>query len=64
MSTKTCQTQKQVFEVFVSANDLQTTEKNVKCTQEGCTKTFVHNGALRMHLIKSHGLVKVCTLFD
>ena len=64
MTTKSCQKQNQVFEVFVTANELQTTEKNVKCHQEGCKKTFVHNGALSMHLVKSHGLVKVCIFFD
>ena len=45
--------------VVPTKEQLTSREINVKCTQDGCSKTFIHNGALKMHLIKSHKIVEV-----
>lgn len=45
--------------VVPTIDQLSTRETNVLCPQEGCNKTFIHNGALKMHLIKSHKIVDV-----
>ena len=62
MRTKKKQTTKlpvMSVEFFPTPKDLLAFEKNLKCTVEGCSRTFVHNGALNMHLVKSHGIIKV-----
>lgn len=47
------------FVIVPTVDQLLRRETNVVCTQEGCSKKFAHNGALRMHLIKSHRIVNV-----
>lgn len=50
-----------VVKVIPTNQQLLTSKGRVLCPEDGCSKTFAHNGALRMHTVKSHGLIKVCT---
>lgn len=50
-----------VVQVIPTKHQLLTTKGRVSCTEDGCSKSFVHSGALRMHTVKSHGVIKVCT---
>lgn len=50
---------KHVIQVTPNISQLLTTKERVSCSEAGCNKTFAHDGALRMHLVKSHGLIKV-----
>jgi hypothetical protein len=48
-----------IVNVVPTKQQLLTTKGRVSCTEDGCTKSFAHSGALRMHTVKSHGLIKV-----
>ncbi|XP_060593309.1 uncharacterized protein LOC132747818 [Ruditapes philippinarum] len=47
-----------IVNVVPTKQQLLTTKGRVSCTEDGCTKSFAHSGALRMHTVKSHGLIK------
>ncbi|KAH3778804.1 ATM interactor-like isoform X1 [Dreissena polymorpha] len=44
--------------VVPTVSQLLEVPKDVKCSFEGCSKTFSNKGNLHMHLIKSHGEIK------
>jgi hypothetical protein len=50
------------LEVCPTVEDLSSEMKrNVECPVDGCGKTFKHDNALRMHVIKTHKVFQVCS---